>query len=188
MKHLFSALAAFSSVLVLGAYCVIQVGQEARAADAQRRAEFAVSFDGCAVKPWEDGDGNLYVFLPSCFDWNRTELQVLDGTLLLDGTQVEAEGTFLSGYEEGIPYSYSLSFRGEEQSGEVTFVQSANIGSVFIETDSGSMEQVDADKEYRESGRILVMDAEGEIGHIGVLDFIKGRGNATWRSDKNPMR
>lgn len=184
MKHLFSALAAFSSVLVLGAYCVIQVGQEARAADAQRRAEFAVSFDGCAVKPWEDGDGNLYVFLPSCFDWNRTELQVLDGTLLLDGTQVEAEGTFLSGYEEGIPYSYSLSFRGEEQSGEVTFVQSANIGSVFIETDSGSMEQVDADKEYRESGRILVMDAEGEIGHIGVLDFIKGRGNATWRSDK----
>ena len=91
---------------------------------------------------------------------------------------------FLDGYEEGIPYSYSLSFRGEEQSGEVTFVQSANIGSVFIETDSGSMEQVDADKEYREGGRILVMDAEGEIGHIGVLDFIKGRGNATWRSDK----
>lgn len=184
MKHLFSALAAFSSVLVLGAYCMIQIGQEARAADAQRRAEFAASFDGCAVKPWEDGDGNLYVFLPSYFDWNQTEIQVLDGTLLLDGAQVGAGGVFLDGYEEGIPYSYSLSFRGTQQNGEVTFVQSANIGSVFIETDSGSMEQIDADKEYREGGRILVMDAEGEIGHIGVLDFIKGRGNATWRSDK----
>ena len=29
-----------------------------------------------------------------------------------------------------------------------------------------------------------MMDEEGEISHIGVLDFIKGRGNATWRSDK----
>ena len=64
-------------------------------------------------------------------------------------------------------------------------MQSANIGSVFVETDSGSMEQVDADKEYREGGRILVMDEEGNIGHIGVLDSIKGRGNATWNSDKN---
>ncbi len=93
MRHVASALAVFLSVIVLGAYCVIQIGQEARAADAQRHAEFAVSFDGCSVQPWEDGEGDLYVFLPSYFDWNQTEIKVLDGTLLLDGSQVGAGET-----------------------------------------------------------------------------------------------
>ena len=79
---------------------------------------------------------------------------------------------------------YTLSFREEEKSGELTFVQSANVGTIFLETDSGSMEQVDADKEYREGGRILITDAAGGIEHIGILDYIKGRGNATWNSDK----
>lgn len=185
MKRLVSVLAAALSFVLLGAYCIINIGQDVRAQEEQRQAEFIVTCAGSAVKPWEDEKQNLYVFLPSYFDWDHTEIEVLDGTLSLDGVELAAEeGMYLSAFEENTSYLYTLSFREEEKSGELTFVQSANVGTIFLETDSGSMEQVDADKEYREGGRILITDAAGGIEHIGILDYIKGRGNATWNSDK----
>ena len=189
MKRLVSVLAAALSFVLLGAYCIINIGQDVRAREEQRQAEFIVTCAGSAVKPWEDEKQNLYVFLPSYFDWDHTEIEVLDGTLSLDGVELAAEeGMYLSAFEENTSYLYTLSFREEEKSGELTFVQSANVGTIFLETDSGSMEQVDADKEYREGGRILITDAAGGIEHIGILDYIKGRGNATWNSDKNHIQ
>lgn len=185
MKRLVSVLAAALSFVLLGAYCIINIGQDVRAQEEQRQAEFIVTCAGSAVKPWEDEKQNLYVFLPSYFDWDHTEIEVLDGTLSLDGVELAAEeGMYLSAFEENTSYLYTLSFREEEKSGELTFVQSANVGTIFLETDSGSMEQVDADKEYREGGRILITDAAGGIEHIGILDYIKGRGNNTWYTTK----
>ena len=183
MRRLFCVLAGVVSLGILSVYCTVSIGKDVKAAEAERHAQFIADCDGVPVKPWENGEGNLYVFLPSYFDWERTMLQVLDGVLYLDGMEV-TESLSLADYEQNIPYSYTLSFREQEQSGEITFVQSAYIGTVFLETESGSMTQIDGDKEYKESGRILVSDAEGQTLHMGVLDYVKSRGNATWQSDK----
>ena len=63
-------------------------------------------------------------------------------------------------------------------------MQSANIGAVYIETESGSMEQIDQDKEHLEGGLILVKDSEGNTYYGGLLNSIKRRGNSTWQTDK----
>lgn len=184
MKHLLSAAAVILSLGILGIYCITHIGRELRTADAQRQAEFTVTCNGVSVKPWEDDEGNLYLFLPSYFDRKLTEIQVIEGKLTLDGREIGPEGVSLDDYEEETPYTYQLRFRDEEKSGQLSFVHSENTGTVFLETDSGSMEQVYADKEYREGGRILILDGDGEVEHIGILEHVKGRGNATWRSDK----
>ena len=105
MKRLVSVLAAALSFVLLGAYCIINIGQDVRAQEEQRQAEFIVTCAGSAVKPWEDEKQNLYVFLPSYFDWDHTEIEVLDGTLSVDGVELAAEeGMYLSAFEENTSY------------------------------------------------------------------------------------
>lgn len=133
------------------------------------------------IRPWMDGS-EAYFFLPSYFDWSKTELLVSGGELYIG--EEEAESAPVAGRfekEQAYPYHFSSDW---EAGGELLFLQSENIGTIFIETDSGSMDQVDADKEYREAGRILVKDWEGRTLYQGTLDSIKGRGNATWQSNK----
>ena len=63
-------------------------------------------------------------------------------------------------------------------------MKSENTGAVYIETESGSMEQIDGDKEYQESGLILVEDSAGDTCYRGLLRSMKSRGNSTWQSEK----
>lgn len=183
MRRFCSVLVAVLSFGMLWIYCTISIGEESTAVYAQRQAEFMVTCDGIALKPWEDENNNLYVFLPAYFDWNDTEIQVLNGILYIDGAELE-ERTSLSLFKKELPYSYRLTFQETEKTGNLIFAQSGNVGTVFLETESGTMEQIDSDKEYREGGRILIADKEGDIEHIGLLNYIKSRGNATWNSDK----
>lgn len=63
---------------------------------------------------------------------------------------------------------------------QIVVMHSANLPAVFLETDSGSMEMVDADKEYEEAGKIMLFDADGRMVCADRLDGISGRGNSTW--------
>ena len=81
-------------------------------------------------------------------------------------------------------YPYHFAWGEEEKEGTLVFMQSANIGAVYIETESGSMEQIDQDKEHLEGGLILVKDSEGNTYYGGLLNSIKSRGNSTWQTDK----
>lgn len=81
-------------------------------------------------------------------------------------------------------YEYRFEWGNVEEEGDLVFMQSANIGTVYIETESNSMEQIDQDKEYQEAGLILVKDPAGETCYGGLLSSIKSRGNATWNTEK----
>ncbi len=58
--------------------------------------------------------------------------------------------------------------------------RSANLAAMFIETQSGSLKDIHEDKEYRESGRMTLVDETGKTVYGGDLSYIKGRGNVTW--------
>jgi len=150
-------------------------------AEAESESGFFLACGGEAVYPWSFGS-ETYFFLPSYFDWRQTELNVFGGELYVEEQKAES-GIVAGRFEKEMAYSYRF-VSGEEVSGTLLFLQSDKVGTVFIETESGSMDQVDADKEYRESGKILVKDEEGKVLYQGALDSIKGRGNATWQAEK----
>lgn len=120
---------------------------------------------------------------------NMTETDFMYATV--DGHKIqvhEQDGSyylFLPGYvsEDDIKLSR------EAQKHDITIMKSANLATVYITTNSGSLDKVLADKEHKESGKITVVDENG-IQDVSVgLDYIKGRGNYSWNTwDKKPFK
>lgn len=67
---------------------------------------------------------------------------------------------------------------------EIVIMHSANLPAVFLETESGSMKELDADKNYEEKGRVVLFDTDGTVVCAEKLDRISGRGNSTWAYPK----
>jgi hypothetical protein len=55
---------------------------------------------------------------------------------------------------------------------------------MFIETESGTMDNVDADKANEESGSYALVAADGQVLAMNKLSHITGRGNSTWNYPK----
>ena len=78
--------------------------------------------------------------------------------------------------------------QGEGGAEEVRILQSQNLASVEVWTDSGSLDSIREDKENAERGRIRIADADGNLLYEGNLDEIRGRGNSTWSLEKKPFQ
>lgn len=59
---------------------------------------------------------------------------------------------------------------------------SENIPAVFINTESGTAEQVHADKNVKEAGEISILEADGVTSFHMPLSYIKSRGNTSFTS------
>ena len=89
-----------------------------------------------------------------------------------------------------IPAEGSLDFHPKRsdpvKSEPVLLMASSELPSIFIETQSGSMERVFQAKTNKEAGKALVLTADGEINYSGDLTHIRGRGNVSWDRLKHP--
>ena len=63
---------------------------------------------------------------------------------------------------------------------EANVFQSENVATLFINTESGSMESIHQDKEYREQAEVYLFTAEGDLDYSTTECSLKGRGNTTW--------
>lgn len=145
----------------------VTVGSEAQSADSLQ-----------AVKWFKAENGEYFFFIPSY--WNTSALTVwvsapaqINGKDVESGTEIDLgkSGTVKSGAET---YKYNV-------------ITSSGVGTVFIATESGSLESVHADKSHKEAGEISIKNAGGkEQTESTALDYIKGRGNASWNGDKKP--
>lgn len=71
----------------------------------------------------------------------------------------------------------------------IVWMYSENIPAVFIDTESGIMEQIHADKNVREAGKISVLEADGNTSFHMPLAYIKSRGNTSFTSfEKKPYQ
>lgn len=60
------------------------------------------------------------------------------------------------------------------------FKHSAAVNTMYINTVTGSMDNVLANKENKEAATATIMDVHGKEVYAGSLEYIKGRGNSTW--------
>ena len=190
MKRIYSLFIGTASILLLISYAyisefVIQHPSETETmTDASANSledAFCLVCQGKQIHPWEQ-DGTAYFFLPSYFNWENASWEASRGTLEIDGKTVDFFAPV--SFELDKEYDYCFSSIHTKSEGKLRFLKSANIGSVFVETKSGTMNRVDRDKEYKEPGNILIMDSQGSPLYEGNLTHIKSRGNATWKSKK----
>lgn len=184
MKRVYSVLIGIFSVFVLTAFVGYSKKDTYHEEETEpQKGEVYVSYEEVKIYPWEK-DGDLYFFLPSDFDWEKSELVVLNGDFRVNDNSADGSPEENQSYDMETEYGYQFAWGDVVEEGTLIFMQSANIGTVYIETETGSMEQVDLDKENQESGKILVKDSDGNTFYKGFLDSIKSRGNTSWQSDK----
>lgn len=126
-------------------------------------------------------DGNYYLFLPASISTEACQITfAADGEVTIDGDTVENGSTVSLENKSAISVSCGI------KTYNVKIIAETELASVFITTESGSLDAVHADKEYKEAGYIQIIGADGDYEYDGALDYIKGRGNSTWKMDKKP--
>ncbi|MGN0447438.1 MAG: CotH kinase family protein [Acutalibacteraceae bacterium] len=131
---------------------------------------------------WHKGNGeNYYMFLPADADlnsltvWYQASIDVYVG----DSKLVSGEKTDVFS-KTGL---YDLTVGNKSYS--LYVMRSAEIPSVYISTESGSLDYIHASKDNKEAGAIKIVE-NGEVTVDKELKQIKGRGNATWKDPKKP--
>lgn len=133
-----------------------------------------------AVK-WYEKDGTYYWFLPSSADLSNLTVYHNFSRVEVNGTTI-ISGNSYNMFENN--QTYTITADGTTYS---LSIQKANgIGSMFLTTESGSMSNVHSNKENKESGQLVAIDYDGSVSYDNALDYIKGRGNTTWRFNKKP--
>ncbi len=128
-------------------------------------------------------EGKFYFLLPSFVKDNRIYNDLLrDGYLDIDGKKLGKYGSFKWNEES----SYVISYENNEI--EVKFLKSANLRSVFITTESGTMENINAAKENEETGEMSVVSEHGIEEYRGNLACITTRGNSTFYSPQKSYK
>lgn len=138
----------------------------------------------------EDAGQTDYLFLPSYANAGDVKIS-FTGAQKAVFAGGEEEIVLKSGEDIGaLAYGepYSLRFYdgegNEAASRTMVVMHSANLPALFLETESGSMERLDADKDYEEAGKIILFDRDGSLVCADKLDRISGRGNSTWAYPK----
>ena len=126
-------------------------------------------------------DGKYYLFLPASYD--RTALKVW---FTASGTVTAGDQELVSGEITDVFASDSVTLSCSDSQYQVVVMDGAQTGAVYINTESGSIDAVHADKEHKEPGTVRVLDEDGSVLYDGALDYIKGRGNSTWNGAKKP--
>lgn len=139
-----------------------------------------------------------YMFLPSTADVNNLRIWFTAGrttpgagTCSINGTTLvsgEPTDIFKDVTEGEAPKQYTVTLNGQNYTLKV--MKSGKVGTMYIDTTSGSMSTVNGSSDHSKSegGTVMVVNADGEVEYDGIMDKIQGRGNGTWTSGqaKNP--
>ncbi len=142
----------------------------------------------CLWQNYYDGKG--YMFLPA-----MTRGDIKGAVLRIDGVKlIETDGNThwtLSGMDI-LPYLNDSDSEFHLSAGtldiDVKIMVSANVGAMFIDTESGSLAHIEEAKGNEEPGIFAFYDADGSVIGKGNLKKIKSRGNATFLEDKKPYQ
>ena len=132
------------------------------------------------LHPWfDESSGLYYFFLPSFVDDNHIYFDSLEGSSVsVDGLPFSRWSRF--DWDAHTLYTICCN----EQEYPIVFMKSANLPSLFLETESGSMEYLNADKANEETGRICLINQTKNVDYQGNLKRVSGRGNSSFSTNK----
>ena len=181
-RYFIKVLLCFSIVAVMGMFPELKLNAQTVGLE-----KFGIDFttnDGtyvCTVNWWQQmfpNENEYYITIPSAVQ-NMRANYVSDSAVYLNGEKLE-NGAELSELE-----SYSIiECSGERY--ELHVMYGSAIATMHIKTDSGNIQSVYEDKDYKEPAYAKIIE-NGNVIYEGALEYIKGRGNSTWDSAKKPF-
>jgi hypothetical protein len=135
------------------------------------------------ITPWYD-DGTIYFFLPSYAELDNSKL-VFDtlNKVSIDGNSVS------SGVNVGditLEESHKITIGNKHY--KLVLHKSENVAAIYINTATGSMDEIYDDIDHEEPISIKIYDETGTVNYSANDSYLKGRGNSTWDyKDKKPF-
>lgn len=141
-----------------------------------------------AVSAVKDSDGTYCFYLPSGAARCDIKWNIPGGyTLEINGKTYKNGEIYRNPVENTALAAGFVNSKGKiEESRTVAFYQTGFIPSVHIQTQSGSMDFVNEDKNNKESAEMTIVTNSGAVDFKGPLGYIKGRGSSTWNAPKKP--
>ncbi len=139
------------------------------------------------INPWCDDDGKWYFFMPSYSSASNTVLVANGDGCYLQGALLTNEQT-ISAFNTDTEYHFEQHNLFTDWDTTIVFMKSANVASMYIDTQSGSMKKVHSDKENEEKINLSLWGEDGELlySEKKYSDEISGHGNSTWEHEKKP--
>ena len=139
--------------------------------------------DAREISVYDAGDGACFVFLPSYAELDEvTILTESEQPVILGGTQLHS-GMSCGDFEFETPYAFC---DADHRDSTLCFYRSGSVATIYIDTLSGSMDRVHADKNAEEAATVELYTADGAAACKSIQATVKGRGNTTWRYHKKP--
>ncbi len=128
---------------------------------------------------------NYYLFLPSNADLSALKFW-FEGTASIDDKELTSgvpTDALAEINEGGVAKKYKFTINSTSY--DVTALKSGEVGTIYIDTQSGSLSAINGseDKSAWESGSIMVVKPDGTVDYNGIMDKMSGRGNGTWSTD-----
>lgn len=127
------------------------------------------------LEVWTEDGTDYYAFLPGFAPQEQVVILPLQEGVALDGQPLPRE---LPEGEE----SHALSWQenGQLRQGTLHLLPSEGVATLFLDTQSGSMDYIHAEKGNAERGSLRLYDEAGSLNYSGNLRSVRGRGNSTW--------
>ena len=144
----------------------------------------------CYTENPEDTEGKSYVFLPSFADLDAVGVDIAAGSVtFVNGPnciEVKAGTRNVYSFESEITYETHFYDTNDKEVGSksIIFMKSANLPTLYVNTRTGNMDRLDADKKYKEKAFIEFVNADGTILYADDLRSISSRGNQTFTFEK----
>ncbi len=115
------------------------------------------------------------LYLPGYLKTEDMKFGVADGVTFTYGSRKIQTGDSAEIIKTG-----SATVKIGSQKGSLTVMRgSENLPAVFVTTESGSLKKIEAKKDNREPGSLVLRNGSGEVEYDGALEHVKCRGNSS---------
>lgn len=186
--------------VVLGIYyCMLEEKKSIHIAENSDQIELFVDFPSETEKIniWQSGEGDYYFFLPAGAADRRITFGNLgeSGRISLDGREFDSRDDLRAFLDDSLSTGEASKLvlktdGGKEQEPiRVNFLRSENIPAMFIDTESGTLDNILAEKGTKEAASLRIWDSGGDNCYNDSIEYIRGRGNSTWLDyEKKPYQ
>ena len=129
--------------------------------------------------------GKNYLFLPSGASLSEVYISIPKNIAVSINGKTLNDGDSLFEFKPDCEYEAELYKKGKaSQIEKFEIMISQNLPSMYIETKTGSLDEIYKSKSYKEAGKMTLLTQDGEVNYSGDLPYIRSRGNSTWHYAK----
>lgn len=132
---------------------------------------------------WRAND-TWYFFVPGYANLDKLIFELGTDTQVILNGKVIYSGMSCADFAFDVSYDVEYMVLGTKIKNQIVFMQSGGVATMFLNTQSGTMDYIHARKGNEESGLIRVYSPDGTLDYSGEIKNINGRGNATWEKSE----